>query len=623
MRFDNSASRIQKYSQDLGTLLAVFGLVRALKAADLLKRDTLGFVIFVVPKGFRTEEYETAAFAILGATRGDWMEQNVKVRPANPPRKKQSPHKRISIFDIKGLDVLLAKNIDEVPKDVRFAATAVMFVDRPTPQHINAVRRLSGREPLSHEVAALIAAKPQNVIMAAVLKPNLIEDRIDEINDLSRRETGGASLFELPGYDELKPWAKKLFADVVRWRAGTLDWKLVTRGALISGPPGTGKTLFAEGLANALGIKLISTTVGSWQAEGHLDDMLAAMRKSFNDADDGEGSVLFIDELDGIGSRTARVGQNEIYWRNVINEFLSLLSSLGDGVVVIGATNFPEWIDPAILRDGRLENHFELTLPDQKLRTEILKHHAGEGLSFESLFDIAEDLKGRSGAVLERIVRDAREVARNEDRELELRDIRNRLPEKIPYTAEQQLRMAVHEAGHALVSLSLQHSTSATIEIKDSFDPNATEFIGGMTSYTLIDDYFPTETTLLNRIAVSLAGMASEAAIFGDRSIGSGGNVGSDVERATTVARRLIGTYGLGKVPIYLGTPKEVEDVRLPERVQAEVSEIVVGQWERVLAILKKDHERVFALAVEVVTHGTVTIEKDSIAASGQSGLRP
>ncbi|TBG63282.1 AAA family ATPase [Rhizobium leguminosarum] len=616
MRFDNSASRIQKYSQDLGTLLAAFGLLRALRAADLLKRDTLGFVIFVVPKGFRIEEYETAAFAILGATRGDWMEQNVKVRPANPPRKKQSPHKRISIFDVKGLDVLIAKNIDEVPKDVRFAATAVMFVDRPTPEHINAVRRLSGRRPLSHEVAALIAAKPQNLLMAAVLKPNLIEDRIDEINDLSRRETGGASLFELPGYDELKPWAKRLFADVERWRAGTLAWGLVTRGALISGPPGTGKTLFAEGLANALGVKLVSTTVGSWQAEGHLDDMLAAMRKSFSDADDGEGSVLFIDELDSIGSRSARLGQNEIYWRNVINEFLSLLSKLGDGVVVIGATNFPEWIDPAILRDGRLENHFELTLPDQKLRTEILKHHAGESMSFESLFDIADDLKGKSGAVLERLVRDAREAARNEDRELELRDIRDRLPEKTRYTGEQQLRLAVHEAGHALVSLSLQHSTSATIEIKDSFDPNATEFLGGMTSYSLIDDYFPTETSLLNRIAVSLAGMAAEAAIFGDRSIGSGGNVGSDIERATTVARRMVGTYGLGKTPTFLGTPRELGDGPLPERVEAEVSDIVAGQWERVVAMLKKEQDRVFALAVDVVIHGTLRVEKDGMAAS-------
>lgn len=617
MRFDNSAKRIQRYSDDLGTLLAAFSLLRALRAADLLKRETLGFVIFVVPKGFRTEEYETAAFAILGATRMDWVEQNVKVRPANPPKKKQNPHKRISIFDVKGLEVLIATTIDEVPKDVRFAATAVMFVDRPTPEHINAARRLSGRKPLSHEVAALIAAKPQNVLMAAALKPNLVEDRIDEINDLNRRETGGASLFDLPGYEELKPWARRLSSDVERWRSGKLAWRLVTRGALVSGPPGTGKTLFAEGLANALGMKLISTTVGSWQAEGHLDDMLAAMRRSFSDADDGEGSVLFIDELDSIGSRTAKVGQNEVYWRNVINDFLFLLSNLGDGVVVIGATNFPEWIDPAILRDGRLENHFELTLPDQRLRAEILKHHAGEGVSLESLSDIADHLHGRSGAVLERLVRDAREAARHEHRELELRDIRDRLPEKMRYTGEQQLRLAVHEAGHALVSLSLQHSTSATIEIKDSFDSNATEFIGGMTSYTLIDDYFPTETSLLNRIAVSLAGMAAEAAIFGDRSIGSGGSVGSDIERATTVARRMVATYGLGKTPTFLGTPRELGDGPLPERVEAEVADIVAGQWERVSAMLTKDHDRVFALAVDVVTHGTLRIERDGIAAPG------
>ncbi len=618
MKFDNSASRIQKYSQDLGTLLAAFGLVRALKAADLLKSGAAGFVIFVVPKGFRSEEYEEAAFAILGATRGDWVEQNVKVRPASPPRRKQSPHKRISIFDVKGLEVLIARNIDEVPKDVRFAATAVMFVDRPTPEHINAARRLSGRKPVSQKVAALIAAKPQNVLMAAVFKPNLTEDKIGEINDLNRQETGGSSLFELPGFEELKPWARRLSLDVERWRAGKLDWKLVTRGALIFGPPGTGKTLFAEGLANALGMKLISTTVGSWQAEGHLDDTLSAMRKTFSDADDGDGSVLFIDELDSIGRRSALSGnRNEQYWRIVINDFLPLLSNLGDGVVVIGATNFPEWIDPAILREGRMENHFELTLPDQKLRAEILQHHAGDGMSLESLSDIAKDLKGKSGAVLEKLVRDAREVARNENREMELRDIRSRLPNKIRYTGEQQLRLAVHEVGHALVSLSLHHSTTATIEIESSFDPNAIELIGGMTSYTLEDDYFPTETGLRNRIAVSLAGMAAEAAVFGDRSLWSGGTVGSDVERATSVARRMVGAYGLGKTPTFHGPAKDLGDGPLPERMEVEVSEIMAQEWERAVAMLTKDRDRVFDLAVDVMAHGTLRIERDGIAPPG------
>ncbi len=106
--------------------------------------------------------------------------------------------------------------------------------------------------------------------------------------------------------------------------------------------------------------------------------------------------------------------------------------------------------------------------------------------------------------------------------------------------------------------------------------------------------------------------MAAEAAIFGDRSIGSGGNVDSDIERATTVARRMVGTYELGKTPTFLGTPRELGDGPLPERMEAEVSDIVAGQWERVLAMLKKEHDRVFALAVDVVTYVTLRIETAS-----------
>ncbi|OWV68070.1 hypothetical protein ATY76_14275 [Rhizobium sp. R339] len=615
MRFEFDRALARRQSGDPGIFLASCTLVCALRAAGLFRSGATGFVIFVVPRGYRTQEYEAAALGLLGAERGDWLDQQVKVRFANPPKKKGVSQKRVSIFDIKGLEVLIARDIGEVPKDVRFAATAVVLVERPTPGHINAVRRLSGRTSFSREVAAILAEKPQNALLAAVLQPNMAEGRIGEVNDLNRCETDAPSLFELPGYEELKPWARRLSSDLARWRSGELPWRLVNRGALISGPPGTGKSLFASALANALGVKLISTTIGSWQSEGHLDDTLAAMRKSFSDADDGDGSVLFIDEFDSIGKRSARpTHHNDHYWQVVLNDFLYLLSNLGDGVVVIGATNLPEWIDPAILRAGRLENQFELALPDHKSRAGILKHHAGDAISLDSLTDLAENLDGASGADLEKLVRDAREAARSEGRELELRDLVNRLPEKMRYTAEQQLRLAVHEAGHALVALALGYATSVTIEIKDSFDPTATEFLGGLASYTLVPDHFPTETSLRNRIAVSYAGMAAEAAVYGDRSVGSGGTLGSDVERATSIARRMVASFGLGKTPIFLGTPKDLGEGPLPERLEAEVAQMLSEEWERVRAMLTQERERVLDLAAEVVTNRSVRIERDGIA---------
>ncbi|WP_167371563.1 AAA family ATPase [Rhizobium tibeticum] len=492
----------------------------------------------------------------------------------------------------------------------------MLFVEPPTAQHPNAARRLSGNRPFSDDVAAMLVKRPQNVVLAAVLKPTFTE--IHEIDDFDRLETDGPNLFELPGYDEVKPWARDLVENVSRWCQRTLEWKLARTGVLVSGLPGTGKTLFASALATALGMRLVSTTVGAWQATGTLDDMLPAMRKTFESVNDGKGAVLFIDEIDAIGTRLTRPSghHGDHYWQVVVTDFLTLLSALGEGVIVVAATNYPDWIDPAILRAGRIDDHFTLSLPNKLTRAEILSHHAGGVLPLESLVDIAEDLDGKAGADLERLVRDALRAARNEDRELELRDLEAQLPEKLRYTPEQCLRLAVHESGHALAALALGHATSATIEIKDSFDPSLDRFLGGTTTYDLVPDYLPTATTLRNRIAVSLSGMAAEVAVFGDPSIGSGGTIGSDVERATAIARRMVGSFGLGKTPVFMGTVKELADKPLPERLEVEVSQIIGEEYERMLSMMTEERERVLALAADVVTHRIVKLERGGLAAA-------
>ncbi|MHC2298030.1 PAS domain S-box protein [Rhizobium mongolense] len=165
-----------------------------------------------------------------------------------------------------------------------------------------------------------------------------------------------------------------------------------------------------------------------------------------------------------------------------------------------------------------------------------------------------------------------------------------------------------------IAALALGHATGATIEIKDSFDPSLDGFLGGTTTYDLVPDYFPTATTLRNRIAVSLSGMAAEVALFGDPSIGSGGTIGSDVERATAIARRMIGSYGLGKTPIFMGTVKELADKPLPERLEVEVSQIIGEEYERMLSMMTEERERVLALAADVVTHRMVKIERGGLA---------
>jgi ATP-dependent Zn protease len=178
------------------------------------------------------------------------------------------------------------------------------------------------------------------------------------------------------------------------------------------------------------------------------------------------------------------------------------------------------------------------------------------------------------------------------------------------YTEADLFRLAVHEAGHALVALAVGYASAATIEIEKTFDRAALGYLGGVTEYELVEDNLPTETSLLNRIAVGYAGMAAEAVVFEDRSVGSGGTFGSDIERVTSIARRMVGSYGFGTTPAYLGAVDTLGDKPLPMPWEREVMKILDLQYRRVQELLGSERERVIALAADVVAHRFVRIAR-------------
>lgn len=188
----------------------------------------------------------------------------------------------------------------------------------------------------------------------------------------------------LSGYGEARGWALDLKEDLQLWRDGRLPWSEMSTKLMLSGPPGTGKTTYARALCNSLQIPLLVTSVASWLEPGYLGDVLKRMSKAFELARENAPVILFIDEVDNIGSRSAgRREQHDDYWRSLINRLLELLdgTSKTDGVIVVAATNLPDKIDPALLRSGRLEKHVAIPLPDTEALAGILAHHLGADLA--------------------------------------------------------------------------------------------------------------------------------------------------------------------------------------------------------------------------------------------------
>ncbi|GES49976.1 hypothetical protein Rhsp01_34400 [Rhizobium sp. NBRC 114257] len=318
------------------------------------------------------------------------------------------------------------------------------------------------------------------------------------------------------------------------------------------------------------------------------------MNATFESARSQQPAILFLDELDSVGDRTKFNGEHAIYSTQVVNHLLECIDGAEgrDKVIVIAATNYPEAIDPALLRSGRIERHVRLDLPDADERADILRFHMGYSSGSEELSLLATGLDGWTPADLEKLARDAKRCARTRQREAQVQDIADVLPPLQILSDETVTRTSLHEAGHAVIALLLWSDMRVALRIRKSYRPSASFTDLGQAQFFHRQAEVHTRESLENSICRALAGAAAEHLLLGAHSDGVGGKAGSDIEYATRLATQIVASYGMGESLLFAledETTAGSAAWRLPSSMRFEINGILRNQFERAKALLS-DH---------------------------------
>ena len=343
----------------------------------------------------------------------------------------------------------------------------------------------------------------------------------------------------------------------------------VPRGVLLCGNPGTGKTLIAKAIAGEANVPFISMS-GSEFIEMFAGLGASRVRKLFEKARKVAPCIVFIDEIDAIGSRRTSSSGAESENNQTLNQLLVEMDGFDteETIIVLAATNRPEMLDKALLRPGRFDRQITIGLPDLNGREDILKIHAkGKKFAYDvDLRSIAEDTAGFTGAELSNILNEAailatirkNESITNKDIEDALKKVTVGLEKHNRVISEKDKKLtAFHEAGHAIVSRFLESQK----DIKEiSIIPRG--MAGGYTMYkTNEDKCYISKTEMEEKLVALLGGRAAEKLALNDISTGAS----NDLEVANEIAKNMVTVYGMSDNvgPIHINLDKDPYQLHL------------------------------------------------------------